>query len=207
MKRWTQLALAAGLALSVSACAGDRAPDAEQTSSAREGAAGTTGTSGNAGLSSGDAEFVKEQLAMGTAEVELGKLAQERGSHRDVKAYGQMMETDHRMAGEELKEIANRAAAKSDKRGDDEAKDAHGDHIELREELSKLSGADFDRRYIEQMIEDHEEGIEDVEAKAEGADHPQIRAWAASTLPKMRNHLAKAKLVQETLKTAADRKN
>ena len=207
MKRWTQLALAAGLALSVSACAGDRAPDADQNSAAREGAAGTTGTSGTSGLSDGDAEFVKEQLAMGTAEVELGKLAQQRGTHPDVKNYGQMMETDHRMAGEELKEIANRANPNRGERRAEAAKDAHGEHTELREELSKLSGAEFDRRYLDEMVDDHEKGIDQLEGKAERADNPQIREWAAKTLPKMRNHLAKAKLVQETLKNEADRKN
>ena len=42
-------------------------------------------------------------------------------------------------------------------------------------------------------------GIEELEKKAEHADDPQVREWAAKTLPKMRQHLAKAKAVQETL--------
>ena len=204
MKRWTQLALAAGLALSVSACADDRAPD-QNSAAAREGAAGTTGTSGTSGLSSGDAEFVKKQLEMGTAEVELGKLAQERGNHPDVKNYGQMMEIDHRMAGEELKEIANRAEGKP--AHDIARKDAHTEHPELREELSKLSGRDFDRRYLDEMIADHEKGIDRLEAQGQGADNPQIREWAGKVLLKMRNHLAKAKAVQETVKMQGDGKS
>lgn len=195
MKRWTQLALAAGLALLVSACAGDRAPDADRNA-AREGAPGTTGTSGT---SSADAGFVQEQLKMGQAEVDLGKLAQERGGHADVKKYGEMMETDHRMADEELKTIAGLRTEPS--------KDAHGAHSDLREELSKLSGPEFDRRYIEEMIEDHEKTIDDLEKKSEGADDPQVREWAAKTLPKMRQHLAKAKAVQETIKAEGERKN
>jgi putative membrane protein len=207
MKRWTGLAFAAALALSVSACSGDRAPDANQNSTAaREGAAGTTGTSGTSGLSSGDAEFVRKQIAMGTTEVELGKLAQQRGNHADVKNYGQMMETDHRIAGEELKEIAQRADAKYAERHDAE-KDAHDEHLELREELTKLSGRDFDRRYLDEMIADHEKGIDRLESQGQGADNPQIREWAGKTLLKMRNHLAKAKLVQETVKMQGDGKN
>ena len=206
MKGWTGLALAAGLALSVSACAGDRAPDADQNSgAAREGAPGTTGTSGTSGLSSADAAFVQKQLAMGTAEVELGKLAQERGTHADVKNYGQMMETDHRMASEELKEIANRADGKP--AHDLAQKDAHGEHVELREELAKLSGRDFDLRYLDEMIADHEKGIDRLEAQGQGADNPQIREWAGKVLLKMRNHLAKAKAVQETVKMQGDGKN
>jgi putative membrane protein len=195
MNRWTQIALAAGLALSVSACAGDRAPDADRNA-AREGAAGTTGTSG---ASSADAGFVQEQLKMGQAEVDLGKLAQDRGTHPDVKKYGEMMVIDHRMAGEELKAVAGHPTEPS--------KDAHDAHGDLREELSKLSGPEFDRRYMEEMIEDHEKGIAELEKKSEHADDPQVREWAAKTLPKMRQHLAKAKAVQETLKAEGDRKN
>ena len=189
MRRWTQIALAAGLALSVSACAGDRSPDADRKDAAREGAAGTTGTSGT---SSADAGFVQEQLKMGQAEVDLGKLAQERGTHPDVKKYGEMMEIDHRMAGEELRAAVGRAT--------EAPTEAHEAHSDLREELSKLSGPEFDRRYIEEMIDDHEKGIDELEKKAEHADDPQVREWAAKTLPKMRQHLAKAKAVQETLK-------
>ena len=207
MKRWTQLAVAAVLALSVSACAGDRAPDADQNSAAaREGAAGTTGTSGTSGLSNGDAEFVQKQIAMGTAEVELGKLAQQRGNHADVKNYGQMMETDHRIAGEELKEIAQRADPGYAK-NHDAAKDARDEHVDMRDELSKLSGRDFDLRYLDEMIADHEKSIDRLESQGQGADNPQIREWASKTLLKMRNHLAKAKLVQETVKMQGDAKN
>jgi putative membrane protein len=200
MKRWTELAFAAALALSVSACSGDRAPDANQNSTAaREGAAGTTGTSGISGLSSADAEFVFERLTAGKAEVELGKLAQQRGSHADVKNYGQMMETDHRMAGEELKEIANRANGNRAEPKNDASKEPQDAHSAVRAELEQLTGRDFDRRYMAQMVKDHDKAIEDLEKKAEHADNPQLREWAGKTLLKMRNHLAKAKAVQETL--------
>ena len=136
---------------------------------------------------------------MGRAEVDLGKLAQASGSHLDVKKYGEMMETDHRMAGEELKLLAGKTP--------DSATDAHGEHADLREELSKLSGREFDLRYIDQMIDDHEQGIAELEKKVEGADDPRVREWAAKMVPKMRQHLAKAKAIQHTLTTEADRKN
>jgi putative membrane protein len=154
---------------------------------------------GTSGTSSADAGFVQEQLKMGQAEVDLGKLAQQRATHPDVKKFGEMMETDHRIAGEELKAAAGQPAEAS--------KDAHEAHGDLREELSKLSGPEFDRRYIEEMIDDHEKGISELEKKSENADDPRVKEWAAKTLPKMRQHLAKAKAIQESLKAEGDRKN
>lgn len=213
MRRWTQFALAAGLAMMVTACGGDSAPEQnEPTASApREGAAATPGTAGTAGTANAnaDAEFVQEQLAMGEAEIQLGQLAQQRGSHPEVKRFGQMMVNDHRMAGEELKRIATSTTANRAEGHADTTKAEHGDHAETREELAKLSGREFDRRYIDQMIEDHEKGIDQVENKAEGANNAEVREWAAKTLPKMRQHLEKAKSIQETLNNdnSGNRKN
>lgn len=46
---------------------------------------------------------------MGTAEIELGRLAQQRGTHAEVKEFGAPMVRDHQIAAEELKPIAARA--------------------------------------------------------------------------------------------------
>jgi putative membrane protein len=189
MKRWIQLTAAVGLALSVTACAGDKSPDATT---------GTGGTVGTSGTMAADAEFVEEQLAMGTAEVELGRLAQERGMHADVKEFAAMMVKDHQMAAEELKPIAARVrAAETAPRAAD-----RDDHREKLEDLSKLSGHDFDKKYIEEMVDDHQEGVKDLESKAENAADPDVKQWAAKTLPKMREHLERAKDIQTRLNNA-----
>ena len=50
--------------------------------------------------------FVNDLTIAGLAEVQLGKLAAERGSSPDVKSFGQMMVKDHTQAANELKPIA-----------------------------------------------------------------------------------------------------
>lgn len=82
--------------------------------------------------------------------------------------------------------------------------DNHDDHQESLEELSKLSGREFDLRYMEEMIDDHEAGIAAVERKAENASDADVKAWAAKTLPKMRQHLERAKTIKETLDRAGN---
>lgn len=191
MRRMMTFTAALALSIAAGACAGDATPDATTGTGARTGEAiGTTGTI------DADREFVAEQLVMGTAEIELGRLAQQRGSHADVKEFGSMMVREHQMAADELKPIAARANTGRETAAKADNHDAHQENIE---ELSKLSGREFDLKYMEEMIDDHEKGIEDLEGKAENASDPDVKAWATKTLPKMREHLERAKTIKETL--------
>jgi putative membrane protein len=191
-----ELTAAVAMAVAVSACSGDNGRTPDDTRAPATGTGGTVGTSGNLDA---DRTFVDEQLAMGTAEIELGRLAQKRASHADVKEFGAMMVREHQLAANELKPIMSRlATSDTTARNDNERNDTN----EKVEDLSKLSGADFDKKYIDQMVDDHQEAIDDVERKAENAANPEVKQWAVKTLPKMREHLEKAKDIKERLNSA-----
>ncbi len=135
--------------------------------------------------SSPDAEFVQKAAQGGLAEVKLGQLAQEKASNAAVKSFGQRMEMDHSKAGDELKAAAGQsgmtlAATMSAK---DQA---------LYDRLSALSGAQFDRAYISAMVKDHKEDIAEFEKEAKGGSDPNIKAFAARTLPTLKEHLTMA---------------
>jgi putative membrane protein len=195
MKRLIRFTTALGLAMTIGACTGD---DTTRRTDRNAGQGGAVGTSGSV---EADVNFLQEQLQMGTAEIELGRLAQQRGTHADVKAFGAMMVRDHQTAAQELKPLASKvsASAQSNARAND-AEDTQ----EKMEDLSKLSGREFDRKYIDMMIDDHEKAVKDVEGRAENAANPDVKAWAARTLPKMRQHLERAKTIKETLDRATD---
>jgi putative membrane protein len=55
-----------------------------------------------------DAAFYKNAAEGGMAEVELGKLAQEKSPTQSVKDFGAMMVSDHGAANDKLKAIADR---------------------------------------------------------------------------------------------------
>ena len=65
----------------------------------------TVGTTGDA-VSAGDRDFVEDLAIAGMAEVELGRMAMERGASAEVKQFGDMMVKDHSKAGDELKQVA-----------------------------------------------------------------------------------------------------
>jgi len=193
MKRLMTLVVAGAVAVGAAACSKDRDTNPNSTAARDNGSAvGTSGTSA-------DTKFVDEQLAGGRAEVSLGELAQQRATHPDVKSFAAMMVRDHTAAGTELKQIAARTHTSA---GNDADHDNHANDV--RDELMKLSGNDFDKKYISEMVDDHEKDVKDVEDKAEHADNADVRAWAAKTLPTLRAHLEKAKAIKERLDQDGD---
>jgi putative membrane protein len=129
-----------------------------------------------------DHKFVTKALEGGMAEVKLGKLASEKGSREDVKKFGQRMVDDHGKAGAELQSIAKKKgiavpaqlSAKDSKRYD---------------KLSKLGGDDFDKAYIDEMVEDHKHDVDEFEKAATKLKDPDLKAFAEKTLPVLKSHL------------------
>ncbi|MEX2271115.1 MAG: DUF4142 domain-containing protein [Vicinamibacterales bacterium] len=181
MKRFTQYFGVLVTSAAIVACAGDSNKTDERIS-------GTAGTTGTAGTSADvDRSWVQQQLADGDAEVRLGRLAQERGASADVRAFGAMMVEKHTIAGTELKRIAMRHNVEP-------KPDARDDHDDLFERLSKLSGPEFDRAYLDAMVDEHEDAADALENKANKNDeHADVKDWASKTLPEVKQHLERAK--------------
>lgn len=177
MRRMIHISLALVGAFAITACTADtRRTDTPS---------GTTGTAGTA--ADVDKSWVADQLEDGDREVRLGRLAEEKASHADVRAFGAMMVEHHTMAGTDLKRVADRhgVAAATDDRGENDRD---------FERLSALSGADFDRAYLDAMIDDHQDAIDEIEDKAgDNDEHADVKGWADKTLPTVRTHLERAK--------------
>ena len=195
MNGWIKLGSAMALAVAVSACSGDNA-----TTTNRDNAA--VGTSGNANTTlAEDRDFIREHLAMGDSEIALAQLAEQKASHPEVKRFAEMMVRDHRMAGDELKEISAKLPAADRTTADTDARDDHKDAVD---DLKDLSGRDFDKKYIDLMVDDHEKAVNDLERKA-GSGSAEVRQWASKTLPKVQQHLDQARTIKDTLDKAGDR--
>ena len=104
--------------------------------------------------------FINDLTIANLAEVQLGKMAGQKASSSDVKSFGQMMVQDHTKANDELKQIATQLKVQPPAQLDQKHKD-------LSDKLSKLSGAEFDREYINAMVMGHEEVLGKLRARAE----------------------------------------
>ncbi len=136
-----------------------------------------------------DKKFVQKAAVDGMFEVEAGKVAAEKGTSPDVKAFGQRMVDDHTKANNELMQIAQGKGMTVPKGLDKKRKD------EL-DKLSKPSGADFDKQYITTMVKAHQEAVKAFSNEADKGKDPEIKAFAAKTLPILQDHLKMAQDAQ-----------
>jgi putative membrane protein len=134
------------------------------------------------GAVAGDQAFITEAMRGGMAEVELGKLASQKATNDKVKTFGQRMVTDHGKAGDELKSLA--ASKQITVPTSIDAK-----HQATIDKFARLSGAEFDRAYVRDMVADHKKDVAAFDREAMSGKDSDVKAWAAKTLPTLREHL------------------
>jgi putative membrane protein len=147
------------------------------------------------GLTAMDKKFVHDAAEGGLAEVELGKLASEKGSSENVKKFGQRMVDDHSKANDELKQIASA-------KGVDLPTDLSAKDKMLKERLSKLNGPNFDKAYMENMVKDHKKDVADFARESSSGGDPQVKEFAAKTLPTLKDHLKEAEQIAPSAKSS-----
>lgn len=150
------------------------------------------GVAANLAVAAQGENFVDEASAKGLAEIETAKLALEKGTAEDVKAFAQKMIDDHTMANQKLAEIAGQ---NDDLQLSDEATlmdKAKAMILKLRD------GESFDQAYANNQVVAHEQTIELFRNYAEQGENADLKAFAQSTLPKLEEHLEHAKQLAAT---------
>jgi putative membrane protein len=97
--------------------------------------------------------------------IQMGKLAQEKGSTRGVRAYGQRLVADHTLAEHKIDAYLRKRGA--DLSALASTTNADPDH----ELLATKSGVEFDRAFARQMVSDHQKSLDLIEsARVETGD-------------------------------------
>jgi putative membrane protein len=174
------------------------AQDASSTSTGSSGSASqsSAGASDSASQSSGagasgsvaqmDKAFVMKAAGGGLAEVELGNLAKDKAQSDQVKQFAQRMVDDHSKANDQLKSIAQQKniTIPTSLPAKEQA---------VKDRLSKLSGEQFDRAYMQHMLMDHKKDVAEFKKASTSAKDNDIKQFASSTLPTLQDHLKQAK--------------
>ena len=147
-------------------------------------------------MKSADTTFAMKAAQGGMAEVQMGKLAAEKGSNSDVKAFGQQMVDDHTKANDDLKSVAG-------KEGMTLPTGMNAKQQATYNRLQKLSGAAFDRAYVKDMVMDHQEDVKEFQKEANNGKDDQIKGFASRTLPVIQGHLDKIKSIQSKIGTGS----
>jgi putative membrane protein len=167
----------------------------------------TTGTAGSSDTVShgtdGDArQFAIQMSKHNAAEVEVGRLAQQKGVRADVKEYGAMLVRDHSAKLEKLKQATASHGVTLNMEPPDDSED-------LMEKLQGLSGAEFDREFMSAMVDAHQNMRAMVQGRLDDAKRmttsksqleTAVDQWAQEALPGVETHLMKAQQINEVLR-------
>ncbi|MFP3680518.1 DUF4142 domain-containing protein [Pseudomonas sp. SIMBA_041] len=136
-------------------------------------------------------DFVDKAAAGGIAEIETSRLALEKSASADVKAFANMMITDHSKANDELAALA--------KKHDIEVPDSTTLVKQAKEKILDMRDESFDAAYANNQVKAHEDTIElfkkeantVTDDKVKGAT--ELKGFAQKMLPALEKHLDMAK--------------
>ncbi|AWY39509.1 DUF4142 domain-containing protein [Pseudomonas putida] len=151
-------------------------------------------TSMGAAFAATSNDFVDKAAAGGIAEVEASRLALEKSQSADIKAFANMMITDHGKANDELASIA--------KKNDIEVPDSTTLVKQAKEKILDMRDESFDAAYANNQVKAHEEAIKLFEKQANTVTDDQtkgateLKGFAQQMLPGLQKHLDMAKKLQ-----------
>jgi putative membrane protein len=144
-------------------------------------------------IDSGDVKFADNAAAGGMAEIELSKLAQQKSTSTSVKNFAAMMVKDHGAAGDSLMIIAKKKNITLPT-----AMDA--DHQKKYDDMSKLSGADFDKAYVNAMVDDHQGALKLMQDASINCKDADLKNFAGKVVVTVQMHLDAANKLKTGMK-------
>lgn len=146
----------------------------------------------NAEVSAQDKRFVKAAAQAGLSEVQEGQLAQQKGDE-SVKSVGTRMVTDHTKANDQLKTLAQTEGVN--------VPDAvNAKQSAQLQKLQGMSSSQFDHSYLADQKQAHLKAIKLFQKEAQSGTDPELKSFAASSLPMLQTHLSiiKSAIKQES---------
>jgi putative membrane protein len=153
---------------------------------------------GKTALNQQDHGFVEQAAQGGLAEVQAGKLAEQKASDPAVQEFGRWMVADHEMANKRLKGIAKREDVNIPNEPSSTQQSQYA-------QLQKLSGSQFDHQYIQGQVQGHQMMISLFEKQESAGGSRALKTYARQTLPLLRAHLQEAEILSKNMGVASTR--
>lgn len=139
-----------------------------------------------------DAEFLVRSTDARMMDYREGKLAADRGTTAPIKEYGELMMEDQNMLLDKIRTLASAKKVTLPTNISDKKEKG-------REDLAASKGKDFDKKFVQMMIIDHERDVK-LFKKARNSKDKDISSFASQYLPLIESHLKKIKDIKGTMK-------
>jgi len=164
------------------------APTPPPPAAAPAGAAGTVS----------DAQIAAIVLAANAVDSTAGELAKQKGTNAGVKQFGQTMVTDHGGVNKQAVALAGKLNLTPEQNPTSQQLTQGGE--QSRTQLNGLSGAAFDRAYIDHEVEYHQSVLDAIDQTLiPHAQNAELKALLTQVRPAVAAHLEMAKNLQTKL--------
>lgn len=141
-----------------------------------------------------NADFAVKAADIGLTEVTLGQIALLNTFEQNIKDFGQMMLDDHKKINKELTELAV-------KKGITLPPSPGLKNVKKIKDINQDVGKDFDRHYIDMMMDLNKKDIKLFEMATKRATDMDVKNFAINTLPILKKHLEVAESLQKSMGT------
>lgn len=125
--------------------------------------------------------FVQMAASSNSFEIRSSRMAEEKATDPALKEFAARMIADHEKAGADLKAAAGDIPLPTD---------PTSEHADMMALLEEAQGTEFDNLYKNMQVRAHAEAVALFQDFAEAGDDPDLRAFAAATLPVLEEHRA-----------------
>jgi putative membrane protein len=127
------------------------------------------------------AELLNKLHHANQMEIEAGKLAQEKGASKAVKAYGKTLVRDHSAADKKVIATAKQLKVELPKEMPPMS-DAKMD------EAKAAAGEEFDKKFAAAMLDDHKKDVEETSEARDKTTNPKLKKLLAGLVPTLEKH-------------------
>lgn len=157
---------------------------------------GAAMTAGAAGPS--DPQIAAIVVTANQVDIDAGKLAKSKAQSPNVKAFAELMVTDHTAVNKSAVELAGKLKVTPEPNDTSKALKDGGDKNLAN--LKKLSGAEFDRAYVDHEVAYHEAVLEAVDKTLiPSASNAELKGLLVKVRPAFVAHLEHAKSLKAEL--------
>ena len=134
-------------------------------------------------ISEQDKDFVQDAAQSNLAKIKLSQMALQKSQNPQIRDMANQMVQGYTKANAELNQLAMRLGVSIPQSQDvmDKAS-ATG--------LSMRSGEDFDKAFLDEMRDEHQDAVDKYKKEASEGTNPQVRQYASTYLSKLENNLA-----------------
>jgi putative membrane protein len=144
------------------------------------------------GVTEATSKFMVDVADVNMTEIQLERIAQDKATSKRVKDFAAMMVKDHSGAADDLKKLASQKNVTLPANVSEE-------HQKKMDDLSKKTGKDFEKAYIDLMEDGHESTVKDFEKQTDNND-ADVKAFVNKMLPTLRMHRDSADAIKKALR-------